>query len=890
MPYPTKYARQFDYQSYQISNPTRPLPGDKVNVDLNGVKHSITEIVDFLKGPIRSDGKLANSSVDFYQLSPRLQSAGLAGALPWITATTYPADTNVIQDSALYRALSEHTSGDFAADLAAGKWLLVADLPRGADGVDGTDGEDGAPGDMSGVNNGSEFTNPAAVRANIGASPITSYATRATAAAATISISIPTIWIDRFSSGTPFSRAPYKVGTSTGPLAFQDLAGNWRELDLTLQELVLTPAMFGAPNNGVDHDDTALRAMAAALQLGICKRALFRGQYKIFPASTVPSPVDMIGIAGVDGLQFNFVDASFTTAVSQTAQFAGSYWAANVFHLVNCKRFKSTGIPRFLGDLTFAQLKTFGSAYGTLGFNLEGNCSQFDMDGAEGQGVLTPFNLINDINAVKFDAEKPIIASKGSGYTAGQTLLIVGGAGSVAGAVTIDSVDGSGGINGVNWFTFGNYPAGTIPDIHSQVGYTLAGGSGSGARAFAYLVRFDDTQHTRGGDIRYVKARSCFYGYVQRDSGDNVTAKVDAEFCYRATFVYGGIIGARIWTTMRHIYRTAVIFGSGYSGLGNIDNYFHIKTLPHTEPAASFGDIICRPTFNVGNATKVSMHLDIDLDYGNFGGGKAANFMEISKYSNGVTDNVARGHNLKLRVTGRIKGKSDLAAQSPAGTHITMAGWTWTGEQFGGWEIGPLEVEGGGNFIIDPRAFPASGLPGDPAFSLVKTGIHFDINNPEGYVVVGEQLSGGAQHYTMQAPITVTPRSRFLNRYGTVGIAPATIGCLDVASTLNLTAAHHNNVIKLAAGTGAAVSRFLPANPFKGMRHEIQNLTGSAGTIARVYPTGATGAFLGHAVGKYLDLVVGVAATVECVKTVADNGIDQWAVVSTNGGTLTYQA
>jgi hypothetical protein len=37
MPYPTKYARQYDFASYQVSNPTRPLPGDRVNYDLNAV-------------------------------------------------------------------------------------------------------------------------------------------------------------------------------------------------------------------------------------------------------------------------------------------------------------------------------------------------------------------------------------------------------------------------------------------------------------------------------------------------------------------------------------------------------------------------------------------------------------------------------------------------------------------------------------------------------------------------------------------------------------------------------------------------------------------------------------------------------------------------------------
>jgi hypothetical protein len=68
MPYPTKYTRQYDFQSYQVSNPTRPLPGNQVNVDLNAVVTSVDELVEFLKTSIRSDGKLANGSVGVNQL------------------------------------------------------------------------------------------------------------------------------------------------------------------------------------------------------------------------------------------------------------------------------------------------------------------------------------------------------------------------------------------------------------------------------------------------------------------------------------------------------------------------------------------------------------------------------------------------------------------------------------------------------------------------------------------------------------------------------------------------------------------------------------------------------------------------------------------------------
>jgi hypothetical protein len=74
--------------------------------------------------------------------------AGLAPALPWLTATQYYTGGAVISGTALYRAVVDHVSGVFATDLSNGKWLYVADVKGadGADGADGANGSNGAPG------------------------------------------------------------------------------------------------------------------------------------------------------------------------------------------------------------------------------------------------------------------------------------------------------------------------------------------------------------------------------------------------------------------------------------------------------------------------------------------------------------------------------------------------------------------------------------------------------------------------------------------------------------------------------------------------------------------------------------------------------------------------
>lgn len=136
MTYPTKYSRQFDFQSYQNANPTRPLPGDKVNADLNLAELSIDEIVEFLKTSLRSDGAIANGAVGYDQLSTALQSAGLAPLSAWAASTGYLVSQIVVQNGALYKCGEAHTSSSvFTNDLAAAYWTLLAELPSGEDGI-----------------------------------------------------------------------------------------------------------------------------------------------------------------------------------------------------------------------------------------------------------------------------------------------------------------------------------------------------------------------------------------------------------------------------------------------------------------------------------------------------------------------------------------------------------------------------------------------------------------------------------------------------------------------------------------------------------------------------------------------------------------------------------
>lgn len=143
MAQPTPYSRLYNFTDYQTVNPTRPLPATQLDNELNAVALTVGQIRSNLAGIQRDDGALANESV-----TPDSLSAGTLALInqgeynprgTWASTTAYATGDVVTFNAATYLGLSDHTSGaTFAADLAAGKWLLIANgaLSGGASAVD----------------------------------------------------------------------------------------------------------------------------------------------------------------------------------------------------------------------------------------------------------------------------------------------------------------------------------------------------------------------------------------------------------------------------------------------------------------------------------------------------------------------------------------------------------------------------------------------------------------------------------------------------------------------------------------------------------------------------------------------------------------------------------
>lgn len=131
MAQPRDYTRQYNFNDYQTTNPSDPLPGSEVDGELNAVKLTLDDLNENIGLIQRDDGKLANQAVH--------KDAFDAGALAlvnadsfnprgdWVTARNYAVNDLVDFNGATYLATVVHTSSAaFGTDLGADKWILLA--------------------------------------------------------------------------------------------------------------------------------------------------------------------------------------------------------------------------------------------------------------------------------------------------------------------------------------------------------------------------------------------------------------------------------------------------------------------------------------------------------------------------------------------------------------------------------------------------------------------------------------------------------------------------------------------------------------------------------------------------------------------------------------------
>lgn len=164
---PTPYVRVRDYSQYQADNPDAAFSGADFDADFDGVKVTTDSLATCLATIREDDGSIKHQGVGIDQLDPAIVMM-LNGINPrgdWVTATRYLKGDLILNGALEYVCLVNHTSGDFATDLAAGDWMQMSQKgakgdtgatgatgpqgpqgPAGADGANGTNGTNGADG------------------------------------------------------------------------------------------------------------------------------------------------------------------------------------------------------------------------------------------------------------------------------------------------------------------------------------------------------------------------------------------------------------------------------------------------------------------------------------------------------------------------------------------------------------------------------------------------------------------------------------------------------------------------------------------------------------------------------------------------------------------------
>lgn len=118
-------------QTIDIGQTANDDSGDPLRVAYSKINQNFSEVY---------------SALDF-------NAGGLAILTSWQTGTLYKLGQIVVDGGTIYRCTVQHGSGNFASDLAAGKWIAVAVLPPGAAGQNGTAVRTGSapPGSDDGV-------------------------------------------------------------------------------------------------------------------------------------------------------------------------------------------------------------------------------------------------------------------------------------------------------------------------------------------------------------------------------------------------------------------------------------------------------------------------------------------------------------------------------------------------------------------------------------------------------------------------------------------------------------------------------------------------------------------------------------------------------------------
>lgn len=135
MAQPTPFVRSADYtdDAANALGGRTTVDASKLDAEFDGVVTTLSETLTNLALNQRDDGEVRDGRVKIHTLAADvlslLTAAGVTVQGAWVTATAYALNDIVTEDGATYICAEAHTSGTFATDLAAVKWVLIANAP-----------------------------------------------------------------------------------------------------------------------------------------------------------------------------------------------------------------------------------------------------------------------------------------------------------------------------------------------------------------------------------------------------------------------------------------------------------------------------------------------------------------------------------------------------------------------------------------------------------------------------------------------------------------------------------------------------------------------------------------------------------------------------------------
>lgn len=129
MSQPIAYSPAYNFTSFQTASPSTPLPADKLDTELQALKITTDSVRVNMALLQADDGTLKAQVVTPPSLSAATLALLTSVGVPrgaWVTATAYAAKDVVSQGAGTYICVTAHSSGAFATDLAAVKWILLA--------------------------------------------------------------------------------------------------------------------------------------------------------------------------------------------------------------------------------------------------------------------------------------------------------------------------------------------------------------------------------------------------------------------------------------------------------------------------------------------------------------------------------------------------------------------------------------------------------------------------------------------------------------------------------------------------------------------------------------------------------------------------------------------